>query len=355
MEITFSQHLLEFKHPFKIALNSRTSTPVVITVVECQGFNGYGEASLPPYLEENTKTVFQFLAKAEKVLHDFDRPDDLESILKRIAEIAEGNTAAKASVDIALHDLKGKLEGRPCHTFWNQDKKNNSALSISTIGNAIITPDTSFTIGMDEPAVILEKLKEAEDFNILKVKLGGSTDFDLIEQIRSYTNKTISVDVNQGWKTKEDALERIEWLKDKNVLFIEQPLNKLDLSGAAWLKERSPLPIIADESFQRFSDLEYVKDCFHGINIKLMKCSGLNEAFKIIVRARKLNLKILIGCMAESSCAVSAAGQLSPLADWSDLDGPLLIKNDLFSGLNYANGKLILNDKPGIGVERIRY
>lgn len=339
MKISFSQHLLEFKYPFKIALNYRTSTPVVITEIECDGFAGYGEASLPPYLEENTKTVFQFLAKAEKVLKEYSTPENLETILNKIEAIAEGNTAAKASIDIALHDLKGKLEGRPCYKFWNLDKNR--------------VPDTSMTIGMDEPEIILKKLKEAETFTILKVKLGGDNDFTIIETIRSHTTKTISVDVNQGWKTKEDALERIEWLKDKNVLFIEQPLNKLDFSGAAWLKERSPLPIIADESFQRFSDLEHVKDCFHGINIKLMKCSGLNEAYKIMVQARRYNLKILIGCMAESSCAVSAAGQLSSLADWSDLDGPLLIKNDLFTGLNYSEGKLVLNDQPGIGVERL--
>ncbi len=352
MEISFSQHLLQFKYPFKIALNYRTCTPVVITEIGCEGLTGYGEASLPPYLEETVKTVFQFLAKAEKVLKEYNTPENLETILNRIEAIAQGNTAAKASVDIALHDLKGKQEGRPCHTFWNQNTNKTSAISISTPGKPVITPCISMTLGMDEPTVLLKKLKEAEAFTILKVKLGGETDFKIIELIRSHTAKAISVDVNQGWKTKEDALERIEWLKDKNVLFIEQPLNKLDFSGAAWLKERSPLPIIADESFQRISDLNQVKDCFHGINIKLMKCSGMNEAYKIMLQAKLLNLKILIGCMSESSCAVSAAGQLSPFADWSDLDGPLLIKNDLFSGLNYANGKLVLTDKPGIGVEK---
>jgi L-alanine-DL-glutamate epimerase-like enolase superfamily enzyme len=336
MRLSFRKHLLEFKYPFKIALNYRTTTPVVIIEITCEGLTGYGEASLPPYLVENTTSVCRFLALSEKILREYNSTYDLETILTRLDELAEGNTAAKASIDIALHDLKGKMEGRPCHQFWNLHKDE--------------TPETSMTIGMDEPGVILKKLKEAEPFKILKVKLGGGSDYRMIETIRSQTSKKISVDANQGWATKEEALERIEWLKDKEILFVEQPLNKMDLRGAAWLKERSPLPIIADESFQRFPDLESIGGCFHGINIKLMKCSGLREAYKIILQARKQDLKILIGCMSETSCAVSAAGQLSPLADWADLDGPLLIRNDLFTGLDYAEGKLLLGDKPGLGL-----
>lgn len=312
---------------------------MVITEIVCDGIVGYGEASMPPYLGEDHTTVSDFLIKAGKVLDEFKTPFCLETIIDRVDAIAEGNAAAKASIDIALHDLKGKLEGRACYTFWNLQKAD--------------APDTSITIGMDAPEVVARKIKEAEAFKILKVKLGSDEDKKIIETIRSYTDKTVSVDVNQGWKIKEEALDMIHWLKEKNVLFIEQPLAKNDLTGLAWLTERSPLPVIADESFQRLTDLTRIKDCFHGINVKLMKCTGLNEAYKIIREAQKHNLKVLIGCMSETSCAVSAAAQLSPLADWADLDGPLLIKKDLFEGVGFNRGKLVLNDQPGIGVRRL--
>lgn len=336
MKLHFTPYTLEFRYPFKIALNYRTTTPVVITEIMCDGIVGYGEASMPPYLGEDHTTVSDFLIKAGKVIAEFKTPFYLEAIMDAVDIIAEGNTAAKASIDIALHDLKGKLEGRACYTFWNLEMEN--------------TPDTSITIGMDAPEVVAMKIKEAEAFKILKVKLGSDEDRKIIETIRLYTNKPVSVDVNQGWKTKEEALDMIHWLKEKNVLFVEQPLAKKDLAGSAWLTERSPLPVIADESFQRLADLILIKDCFHGINVKLMKCTGLNEAYKIIRQAQKYGLKVLIGCMSETSCAVSAAAQLSSLADWADLDGPLLIKKDLFEGVEFSGGKIVLSDRPGIGV-----
>ena len=339
MKLSYTPHILEFKYPFKIALNYRTSTPVVITEIKCDGIIGNGEASMPPYLGESHESVMRFLAKAEKVLNQYQTPFYIESILSSIDAIEENNTAAKASVDIALHDLKGKLEGRPCYSFWNLQKSG--------------APLTSVTIGMDEPAIIAKKLAEAETFKILKVKLGSDNDKGIIETIRSFTSKPISVDVNQGWNTKEFALDMIHWLQERNVLFVEQPLKKENLSDSAWLTERSPLPVIADESIQRLSDLDRIKDCFHGINIKLMKCTGLHEAHQLIVQARKYNMKILIGCMSETSCAISAAAQLSPLVDWADLDGPLLIKNDLFEGVGYEAGRLVLQDGPGIGVRRV--
>jgi L-Ala-D/L-Glu epimerase / N-acetyl-D-glutamate racemase len=142
----------------------------------------------------------------------------------------------------------------------------------------------------------------------------------------------------------------IHWLAERNVLFVEQPLHKNNIDDARWLYEKSPLPLYADESIQRYSDIDMIKDCFHGINIKLMKCTGMYEAYNMILRGREHGLKILIGCMSETSCAISAAAQLSPLADHADLDGPLLIKNDLFSGITFSKGKIVLNESPGIGV-----
>lgn len=301
-----------------------------------EGIIGYGEASMPPYLGESHETAIAFLKKAAETLNRFRNPFEIEIILREIGLIASGNTAAKASIDIALHDLTGKLKNIPCWRSFNANKDD--------------APYTTYTLGIDEPKVIEQKITESEDYKVLKVKLNGENDKLIINTIRSITGKPIAIDVNQGWKDKHHALEMIHWLSERNVLFVEQPLPKHNWDDAGWLYEKSPLPIYADESLQRYPDIEVVKDCFHGINIKLMKCTGMNEAYKMIHRAREVNLKVLIGCMSESSCAISAAAQLSPLADHADLDGSLLIKNDLFDGITFTKGKITLNDKPGIGV-----
>jgi L-alanine-DL-glutamate epimerase-like enolase superfamily enzyme len=336
MELTFKPELLYFKRPFKIAHGVRLSTPIVLTQLEHQGVIGFGEASMPPYLGETHESVLFFLKKAAGLLFKHQDPFCIDAILKEIDDIAPNNSAAKASVDIALHDLVGKLKNKPCWQIFNCDKNN--------------TPYTTYTLGIDEPEVIKEKVAEGENYKILKVKLNGENDKTIISTIRNITDKAIAIDVNQGWHDKYHALEMIEWLTDKNVLFIEQPLPKSNLDDAAWLFERSPLLLFADESIQRYSDMDKIKDCFHGINIKLMKCTGMHEAFKMITRARELNLTVLMGCMSETSCAVSAAAQLSPLVDYADLDGPLLIKNNLFDGIEFINGKITLNELPGIGV-----
>lgn len=336
MELTFKPELLYFKRPFKIAHGVRLSTPIVLTQLEHQGVIGFGEASMPPYLGETHESVLFFLKKASGLLSKHQDPFCMDAILKEVDSIAPNNTAAKAAIDIALHDLVGKLQNKPCWQIFNCDKNN--------------TPYTTYTLGIDEPEVIKEKVAEGENYKILKVKLNGENDKTIISTIRNITGKAIAIDVNQGWEDKYHALEMIEWLSDKNVLFVEQPLPKSNLDGAAWLFERSPLPLFADESIQRYSDIDKIKDCFHGINIKLMKCTGMHEAFKMITRARELNLKVLMGCMSETSCAVSAAAQLSPLVDYADLDGPLLIKNNLFDGIEFINGKITLNELPGIGV-----
>lgn len=336
MKLTFAPHTLYFKHPFKIAHGVRTSTPVVITQLEHEGVIGYGEASMPPYLGESHESVCTFLQKAALFLETQNNPFAIETILQTIDGMAIKNTAAKASIDIALHDLIGKLKQQPCWQLFGADKNK--------------TPDTTYTLGIDEPEVLKQKIEEGSAFKILKVKLNGENDRLIIDTIRSVSNKPIAVDVNQGWKSKEQALEMIEWLSTRNVLFVEQALPKDNLEDARWLFERSPLPLYADESVQRYTDIDKVKDCFQGINIKLMKCTGMHEAHKMILYARSLNLKILIGCMSETSCAVSAAAQLTPFVDHADLDGPLLIKNNLFDGITFEQGKIILNEKPGIGV-----
>jgi L-alanine-DL-glutamate epimerase-like enolase superfamily enzyme len=334
LQLSFRPYTLELHHPFTIANSTRSATPVVMLQLKYKSFVGYGEASLPPYLSETQESVQAFLAKIN--LSSFSNPLELNEILDYVMQLEQGNSAAKASFDIALHDLVGKILQQPWHRLYKADLS--------------LMPPTSLTIGIDSLEKIKEKVKEATPFSILKVKLGQDSDKEIIETIRHITNKPLSVDANQGWKNKENALELIQWLSTKNILFIEQPLPKENWDDAVWLKQHSPLPIIADEAVQGFSDLANLKNAFHGINIKLMKCAGMREAHKMIQEARKLNLKVLIGCMNESSCANLAAAQLAPFADWVDLDGPFMIRNNPFENPVLENGKIMLQENPGIGV-----
>ncbi|MGQ9799229.1 MAG: dipeptide epimerase [Ignavibacterium sp.] len=335
MKFSFKPYTLELKHVFTVAVNSRTTTPVMLTEIEYDGIKGYGEASMPPYLGESQETATKFLSKVN--LEQFDDPFEIEKILEYVDSIDEKNTAAKASVDIALHDLVGKLLGKPWYKIWGFDKSK--------------TPYTTFTIGIDKPDVVRQKVKEAEEFKILKVKLGKENDREMIETIRSVTDKPLTADANQGWKDKNYALEMIQWLHEQNVLYIEQPLPKEMIEENAWITEHSPIPVLGDESIQRIPDLIKMKDVYSGVVIKLMKCTGMREAHKMINLAKSLGLKVMLGCMTETSCAISAAAQLSPEADWADLDGNLLIKNDPYEGVKVVDGKIILTEYPGIGLK----
>jgi L-alanine-DL-glutamate epimerase-like enolase superfamily enzyme len=336
MILRFTPYTAELRHAFTIATASRTSTPGMLVEVEHDGVIGYGEASMPPYLGETQASAAAFLALID--LGRFPDPFQLGEILPAIDALAPGNTAAKAAVDIALHDWIGKKLGAPWHRIWGLDPAK--------------APVTSFTIGIDTPDIVRQKTREAAPYKIIKVKLGRdpATDRALIDAIREVTDCPITVDANQGWPDRADALRMIEWLATRGVLFIEQPMPKENPDDTAWLRERSPLPLIADESVQRLPDVRRALGVFDGINIKLMKCTGLREAHQMITVARALGLKVMLGCMTETSCAISAAAQLSPLVDWADLDGALLIKNDVFLGTTVVDGKLTLNGLPGIGV-----
>lgn len=334
MKFSFKPYTLELKHVFTVAVNSRTTTPIMLTEIEFDGIKGYGEASMPPYLGESHETATKFLSKVN--LEQFNDPFEMEDILDYVDSIEEKNPAAKASVDIALHDLVGKIMNQPWYKIWGYDKTK--------------TPFTSFTIGIDTPDVIRQKTKEAEIYKVLKVKLGRDNDKEMIETIRSVSSTPITVDVNQGWTDKHFALDMINWLKEKNVEFVEQPMPKEMVNDIAWLTQNSPLPIIGDESVQRIPDIVKAYGVYSGINIKLMKCTGMREAHKMLELARSLNMKVMIGCMTETSCAISAAAQLSPMVDWADLDGNLLIKNDPYEGVTVVDGKITLTDYPGIGL-----
>ncbi|MFA6979259.1 MAG: dipeptide epimerase [Ignavibacteriaceae bacterium] len=337
LQLRFRPYTLELKHVFTIATSSRTTTPVMLTEVEYNGIVGYGEASMPPYLGESQGTATAFLSKVN--LEQFENPFELEKILSYVDSIDLKNLAAKASVDIAMHDLVGKLLNQSWYNIWGFDKNK--------------TPVTSFTIGIDKPEVVRQKVKEAEEYKILKVKLGRETDKEMIETIRSVTDKPITVDVNQGWKDKNFALEMAHWLKERNILFLEQPMPKENIDDNAWLTEHSPLPTIGDEAVQRLPDVLKAKGVYSGINIKLMKSTGMREAYKMMLLARSFGMKVMLGCMTETSCAISAAAHLSPMVDWADLDGALLIGNDIFSGTKIIDGRVTLSDLPGIGVVKL--
>ena len=220
--------------------------------------------------------------------------------------------------------------------------------------DAAKAPDTTFTIGIDTPEVVREKTRECADrFNILKVKVGLDNDYEMIRTIREITQLPIAVDANQGWKDRQQALDEIFWLQEHGVVMVEQPMPKERLDDNAWITERSPLPIFADEAIQRLADIPSIKGAYTGINIKLMKCTGMREAWKMASYARAEGMRVMVGCMTETSCAVTAAAHLSPLADFADLDGNLLITNDRFRGMTVNQGRITLPDAPGLGLVRL--
>jgi L-Ala-D/L-Glu epimerase len=337
MTLSFKPYELHLNHVFTLASSSRSTTPVMLTEIQYEDYTGYGEASMPPYLGESHETANSFLRLVD--LTKFSSPFLMEEILTYVDQLAPGNYAAKASVDIALHDLVGKIMKQPWFRIWGLNPQK--------------TPNTSFTIGIDKPEVVKQKVIEAAPYKILKVKLGQGNDKEMIQTVRSITDKPICVDVNQGWTDRNMALEMTQWLKEQGVVFVEQPMLKTSVDDIAWLTQNSPLPIIADEAVQTIADIKKVQGAYNGINIKLMKCGGLRAAFTMISMARALDMKVMIGCMTETSCAVTAAAQLSPLVDWADLDGNLLIDNDLFEGIKIVDGKIILPDAPGIGIRKL--
>ncbi len=335
LNLSFEPYELRLRHAFNLARSQRTTTPDVQVRLEYDGLIGYGEASMPPYLGESVESVCSFLNRLD--LGQFTDPFRIEDIHDYMDSVAPNNRAAKASVDIALHDLLGKIMGQPWYKIWglNPDK----------------CPNTSFTISYDaDPKEMNAKIDETAPYKVIKIKMGLDHDKELVEAIRARTNVPICVDANQGWDSKEKALEMCHYLADKNCLFVEQPMDKARIDDTAWLRERSPLPIIADEFLQRLPDVRRAAGVYDGINIKLMKSTGMHEAYKMAVQARAMGMKIMLGCMTETSCAVTAAAQLAPMVDWADLDGNLLIVNDRFDGIKIVNGKVTIPDRPGIGV-----
>lgn len=338
MRLSHHPLLLELRHPFRLATGMRTHTNVTLARMELGPFSGDGEAAMPPYYGETHASSALFLDQAAHILEktgdEFLRLDTgsrsrwIAGMMRAIDAVAPGNNAAKASVDIALHNLWSSVEGRPLHVLLGTDPGK--------------MPPTSFTLGMDTPEILRQKLTEATGFEIIKIKLGSDNDREIIRTVREQSDLPIYADANQGWSDRTQALELTYWLAEQGVQLIEQPFHKDDPASSAWLTERSPLPVFADESFQRMTDLDRVADSFHGVNVKLMKCTGISEALRIVEAAKKKAMKLMIGCMTETSCGILAAAAVAPLFDYADMDGCWLISNNPYPDPVLESGKIVL-------------
>ncbi|NOX37763.1 MAG: dipeptide epimerase [Calditrichaeota bacterium] len=327
---------LILKHTWTISRNSSDFKNNVFVRLEKDGIVGYGEAAPNVRYGESAEKTVKRIQEASHLLNNRDFFHYVE-IKEALDGVIVDQNCARAALDIALMDWVGKALGVPLYRLWGLNPER--------------APVTSFSIGIDTPEMIRKKVKEAEAFPILKIKVGTDRDEEIIQAVRSVTDKPIRVDANEGWKSREEALEKIQWLKDQGVEFIEQPMPAEQIDDIAWLRERVDMPIVADEAVKTAADIPRLVGAYDGINIKLMKSGGLQEAWRMIQLAKALGLKIMLGCMIESSVAISAAAQLAPYADWLDLDGNLLISNDPFSGVKVEQGKLIFPDRPGLGVE----
>jgi L-alanine-DL-glutamate epimerase-like enolase superfamily enzyme len=334
VRISFSRVRLELRHTFRIARSADEFRESVLVRLEDGGIEGFGEAAPSPRYDQSADSAERSLASLGAEL---DTPAaHIEDVLATVGDQLGPEMAARAAVDMALHDLLGKRLGAPLYEILGLDPSG--------------TPVTSYTIGIDTPEIIETKIGEAAEFPILKVKMGLENDREIMETVRRRTDRPVRVDANEGW-TREEALEKIRWLEGQNVEFVEQPLPAERLDDTRWLAERVSMPLFADESVHTATDVPKLVGAFHGINIKLMKCGGIREALRMIHVARACGMKVMLGCMIESSIGITAAAQLSPLVDYADLDGNILIRNDPASGVTTRRGKLVLPQGPGLGAE----
>lgn len=327
---------LNLTHTWTISRNSADVKNNVFVKYTRNGVFGIGEAAPNIRYNETPESTIEVIAKAIPVVEKFD-PWHFVDLGYAIRELAEEQTAAKCAIDIAIMDWVGKSLGVPLYKYLGLDQSK--------------TPITTFSIGIDTPKMMQQKIWEAEQYPILKIKVGRDNDEEIMNAVRAVTDKPLRVDANEGWKSKEEALEKILWLEKMGVEFIEQPMPSTMLDETRWLRERVNIPIIADEAVKKAADIPMLATAYDGINIKLMKSAGIQEALRMIWMARSVNMKIMLGCMIESSCAIAAAAHISPLVDYADLDGNLLISNDPFKAVKVEHGKMILPDKPGLGLE----
>lgn len=334
MRISYKTLQLDLKHDFNISRSSRSNVPVVVLALQKDDVAAFGEASPNARYNETVETVSALLGKIDT--ERLEEVWDPESLSAYLDTLSPHDPSAKAAVDIALHDWIGRKLGVPLYSYFGLKKP---ARMVS-----------SFTIGIDTPEVVRQKVIEAGPYPILKVKLGASNDEEIIEAVRKITYKPIRVDANEGWKTKEEALKKINWLATQNVELVEQPMPADRLDDTRWLRERVDIPLVADEALDSAESLERIADAYDGINVKIQKIGGLYKSRRLIMKAKQLGLKVMLGCMIETTVGISAAAHLGALADWLDLDGNVLISNDPFTGAINKNGEIILTDEPGLGV-----
>ncbi len=321
---------LELTHTFRLARGASDVRQTLVLELEEEGLVGLGEAAPIDRYDQDCASAAR---AAEAMAQHLTSPLAYDSAASSVA--VPGEVAAEAAMDMAVCDLAGKKLGVPLYELMGIDPHQ--------------APVTSFTIGMDTPEVVEAKVREAGEYEVLKIKMGSDEDRQILEAVRGVTDRPLRVDANEGW-TLEGAQSRLEWLESMGVELVEQPLPAGQLEEMRELRRLSPLPLFADESVYRAADIPRLAGAFDGINIKLMKCGGLGEARRMIAVARAHGMQVMLGCMVESSLAITAAAQLSPLVDFADLDGNLLIDNDPFVGVTVKGGRLVLPEEPGLGV-----
>jgi len=327
---------LKLRHTWTTTMSSSDFRDTLHVRLIREGVTGHGEGAPIIRYQENAAGAEGAVLSVRDLVTGSD-PWQFEKLLGEIFRRVPGQYAAKAALDIALMDWVGQKLGVPLYRFFGLDPND--------------APITTFSIGIDTPEVTRQKVREAEAFPVLKIKVGLDTDEATIAAVRSATNKPLRVDANEGWKDREVAVRKINWLATQGVEFVEQPMPAEMLEETRWVRERVRLPLIADEACQRPRDIPKLVGIFDGVNVKLDKAGGILEAFQMIQIARALGLKTMLGCMVSSSVSVTAAAHLSPLVDYADLDGNLLIANDPFTGVQVRNGKLLLPDRPGLGLK----
>jgi len=336
MKIKYRSYNLRFTHPFTISRGTKTHQPTLIVELEHFGIKGYGEAPAISYYNIPVEKMIEDLEAKKTFIEKFSFTDP-ERFWHYCHHLFPKNSFLVCALDIAGWDLFGKMKRKKLYELWGLDISKN--------------PMTDFTIGIDAVDVMVDKMKETP-WPIYKIKLGTEHDIEIITELRKHTSSVIRIDANAAWKADE-ALEKINALKDLGVELIEQPLAKDDWEGMKYLFERSPLPLFADESCVAESDVEKCHNHFHGINIKLTKCSGITPARRMITKARELNMQVMVGSMNESTVGSAAVAHLLPLLDHVDMDGPLLLAEDIATGISFDYGKVILSNNPGLGISLI--
>ncbi len=334
MKVSYKIYNLPFTHPFTISKGTKTHQPTFIVELEYFGVKGYGEAPAISYYNIPVEKMAEDLEAKKQFVEKFSFSDP-ERYWHYLHHLFPQNSFLVCALDIAGWDLFGKMRKKQLYQLWNLDTAK--------------APLTDFTIGIDSIETMVKKMKE-KPWPIYKIKVGTDNDIEMVEALRQHTDALFRVDANAGW-TLEQALHKIPLLKELGVEFVEQPLAKDDWEGMKTLYERSPLPLFADEACVSESDVQKCHQHFHGINIKLTKCSGITPARRMIKKARELDMQVMVGCMNESSIGTAAIAQLAPLLDHVDMDGPLLLSEDIAKGVSFDNGKILYRAGTGLGIE----